>query len=388
MFTDTAFTKFDFPTSWRHGKGLAGRVGRFVTQLGCKHPLLLTDKMLIDLGLTASVTASLEEARIDYEVCDLITYEPTVGLFDEVVRQLDLESFDAIIAVGGGSVLDVSKGLALVGSFGGHIRDYAGFDKVPAVPTMKTITIPTTAGTGSEISDGVVLIDTERETKFLVISKKICPTMAITDPLMTVSMPPKVTALSGVDALVHAVEAYVSKGATPVTDAFSLKAVELLSRNIQAACTNGDDIGIRNNMQIGATMAMVAGMNAYLGLCHAMAMPLCALYHMPHGQAVGMALPAVLHYNSRVAAPKISQILEVMGLVPAENGNEDTMKAALKNLEAFFDDIGIWAGLKDFDYHSGQLPGIVQATMDSAQRPTNPRDPLPGDIETIIMQMM
>lgn len=388
MADSSTYTKFDFPTSWRHGIGVAAQTGQFVKQLGCKHPLLLTDNMLMQLKVVDPVMASLDAERISYTVCDGVNYEPTVDLFDALTRKLDLKSFDAILAVGGGSVLDVSKGLALIGSYGGHIRDYAGFDKVPGIPDIKTITVPTTSGTGSEISDGVVLIDEARDTKFLVISKKICPTMALTDPRMTLSMPPKVTALSGTDALVHAIEGYISKGATPVTESFSLKAVELLSRNIQSACENGQAIDTRENMQIGATMAMVAGMNAYLGLCHAMAMPLCALYHMPHGQAVGMALPTVLRFNAAAAGPKIMQILEVMGLVTREEKQSGTMEPAFGRLETFFEKIGVWTRLGDFSFAENHMDIITSATMDSAQRPTNPRDPSPADLEQIVRQMM
>ena len=375
MKADESYVKFDFPTSWRHGRGLAARVGQFVKQLGCRHPLLLTDSLLVQLKVVDPVMDSLGAEKIDFTVCDEVTHEPTVELFESLTGRLDIKGFDAILAVGGGSVLDVSKGLALIGTFGGHIRDYAGFDKVPGIPAIKTIAIPTTSGTGSEISDGVVLIDQARDTKFLVISKKICPTMAITDPLMTLSMPPKVTALSGVDALVHAIESYISKGASPVTESFAIKAVELLSQNIRRACTHGQDVVAREKMQIGATMAMTGGMNSYLGLCHAMAMPLCALYHMPHGQAVGMALPAVLRFNAKVASPKIEDIAKCMGLAATDADRTDEIEDFLKNLEALLNDIGVWARLNDFGFDERHMPTIVQATLESAQRPTNPREP-------------
>jgi alcohol dehydrogenase len=282
------------------------------------------------------------------------------------------------VAVGGGSVLDVAKGLAVIGSFGGHIREYAGFDKVPAVPRIKVIAVPTTAGTGSEISDGVVLIDEARNTKFLVISKKICPTAALTDPLMTLSMPPRVTACSGVDALVHATESYISKGAGPATEVFALRAIELLARHIAAVYQNGRDVALREKMQIGATMAMTAGMNSKLGLCHAMAMPLCALYHMPHGQAVGMALPVVLAYNAPVAKAKINRIFKAMGFV----GD------GFQQLETLLTQIGLSARLSDFGFKEAHLQTIVEETLNSAQRPTNPRDPTPEDIASIVHQLV
>jgi len=369
---------FDYPTSWSHGRGLASRTGAVLKQLGCRSPLVLTDQILLSLGVVEPVLDSLRKAGIEYTICDAVNYEPTVALFDSIVAELDLKAFDAIVAVGGGSVLDVSKGLAVIGSFGGHIRDYAGFDKVPGVPPIKVVTVPTTAGTGSEISDGVVLIDEERKTKFLVISKKICPTVALTDPLMTVSMPPRVTAFSGTDALVHATESYISKGAGPASELFALQAIELVSRNLAAVYDNGQDLDLREKMQIGATMAMSAAMNSKAGLCHALAMPLCALYHMPHGQAVGMALPVVLAYNAPAAGTKIDAIFEAMGF--ADDG--------FARLEALLKQIGVSARLSDFGFQESHMPTIVNETMNSAQRPPNPRDPVPEDIAGLVRLMV
>ncbi len=369
---------FDFPSRWSHGRGLAGRTGAVVARLGCRRALVLTDQLLLSLGVVEPVLDSLRQAGVVYTVCDAVNYEPTVALFDSIVGQVDLKSIDAVVAVGGGSVLDVAKGLAVIGSFGGHIRDYAGFDRVPAVPSIMTVTVPTTSGTGSEISDGVVLIDEERRTKFLVISHKICPTVALTDPLMTLSMPPQVTARSGTDALVHAVESYVSKDAGPATELFSLRAINLLGRNIAATCENGQDLDLREKMQIGATMAMTAGMNSKLGLCHAMAMPLCALYHMPHGQAVGMALPVVLEYNAPAAGEKIRAIFEAMGFADDGFGRLGMLLAR----------IGISARLEDFGFKESDMPVIVDETLGSAQCPTNPRHPTPEDIAAIVRRML
>jgi alcohol dehydrogenase len=369
---------FDFPSKWSHGRGLAGKTGGVAAGLGCRNVLVLTDRILLSLGVVEPVLESLRTAGITYTICDAVNYEPTVALFDSLVAELDLRSFDAVVAVGGGSVLDVSKGLAVIGSFGGHIRDYAGVDKVPGVPSIKTIAVPTTSGTGSEISDGVVLIDEERKTKFLVISHKICPTVALTDPLMTLSMPPKVTAQSGTDALVHATESYMSKGAGPASELFALRAIELVSHNLAAAYADGEDLDVRERMQLGATMAMTSGMNAKCGLCHAMAMPLCALYHMPHGQAVGMCLPVVLAYNAPVVGAKLQAAFDAMGF--GDDG--------FGRLEALLDHIGISARLRDLGFDESHMDTIVNETMGSAQRPPNPRDPTPDDIAEIVRKMV
>lgn len=369
---------FDFPTSWSHGRGLARETGAVVGRLGGRECLVLTDQILLSLGVVEPVLESLRQNDINYTVCDAVNYEPTVALFDSLVAELDPQRFDVIVAVGGGSVIDVAKALALIGSFGGHIRDYAGFDKVPGLLRIKVVTVPTTSGTGSEISDGSILIDEERKTKFLVISKKLCPTVALTDPLMTLSMPPRVTAFSGTDALVHATESYISRGASPASELFALRAIELLSRNIVAVYDDGQDLDLREKMQIGATMAMAAAMNSKLGLCHAMAMPLCALYHMPHGQAVGMCLPVVLAYNAPAVGNKLDDVFAAMGF--QEDG--------FAQLEALLTRIGVSARLRDFGFDESHLPIIVKETLDSAQRPTNPREPTPEDIAELVHKMV
>ncbi len=379
---------FDLPTSWRHGKGTVSQVGEILQQLGLENPLILTDSHLMSSGIVDPVKKSLEKEGISYFICDDVNMEPTVTLFESIIDKLNLEFIDSIIAVGGGSVIDVSKGISIIGTFGGRIRDYDGFDLVPGRPHLKVIAIPTTSGTGSEVSDGVVLIDESRDTKFLVLSKKICPSIAITDPEMTITMPPKVTACSGIDALVHAVESFISKGANRVTELFALKAIALISKGIRPAFHNGNDITARENMQIGATMAMIAAMNSYLGLCHAIAMPLCALYHMPHGQACGMLLPHVMRFNASSVEEKIKKIFHTAGYFDEDNDNAALYGRGYKGLKNLLDEIGISAKLSDFAYQDSHMDVIVKSTLGSAQTPTNPRTPTDNDIADIIKQII
>ena len=181
----------------------------------------------------------------------------------------------------------------------------------------------------------------------------------------------------------HATESYVSRNAGPASELFSLRAIELLSRNIAAACANGQDLDLREKMQMGATMAMTAGMNSKLGLCHAMAMPLCALYHMPHGQAVGMALPVVLAYNAPAVGAKIQAIFAAMGF--GEHGGAGD---GFARLEALLAQIGISSRLGDLGFQESHMETIITETLDSAQRPTNPRDATREDIEAIVRRMI
>jgi len=380
--------KFDFPTSWRHGRGLAAESGRIVKDLGCKKTLLITDRWLLKLGVVRPVIESLNAFNMEYTVCDEVTPEPTVTLFENLADNLDPKNFDSFLAVGGGSVIDVAKGLAIVAQFGGHIRDYAGINKVPAPLERKLIAVPTTSGTGSEISDGSVFVDEAVQSKFLILSTLICPKVAITDPELTIPMPPEVTANSGVDALTHGIESYLSKDASVATRLFSLKAIELISSGLKTAYHNGKRIDAREAVQIGATMAMVAGMNAHMGLCHAMIMPLCALYHIPHGQACGMVIPHVLAYNAEVAEEKVVDIFKAMGMIEGEGKDDTFNRAPYQMLESMLEEVRISARLRDFGYMDNHMQIIVQETFNSVQCQFNPRKPSEEDIVRIVKKMI
>ena len=379
---------FNFPTSWHHGRGISAETGRILNELGCKKTLLITDKLLLKLGVVRPVIESFNAFNIDYTICDEVTIEPTVTLIESLVDSLDLKSFDSFLAVGGGSVIDVAKALAIVAQFGGHIRDYAVINKVPAPLNRKLIAVPTTAGTGSEISDGTVIIDETVQSKFLVLSTFICPTAAITDPELTVLMPPEITANSGVDALTHGIESYLSKDASVATELFSLKAIELIGRGLKMAYHNGKMIDARETVQVGSTMAMVAGMNAHMGLCHAMVMPLCALYHMPHGQACGMVLPHVLTYNEGVAVEKVADIFSAMGMMQTKDNDGAWQKASYQTLDHMLQELGISARLRDFGYKDDHLPIIVRETFNSVQCQFNPRKPSEEDIVGIVRKLI
>ena len=380
--------QFDFPTSWRHGRGLAAETGSILKDLGCKKTLLVTDRLLVDLGIVKGVVASLEDANNAYTLCDDVTIEPTVSLFETLVDKLDLQSFDSILAVGGGSVIDVAKALAVIAQFGGHIRDYAGFGRIPEPLERKVIAVPTTAGTGSEVSDGIVLIDEAKQTKFLVLSTWLCPTVAITDPVMTMSMPPKITANSGVDALTHAIESYLSRDASVVSEAFSLGAIKLISSGLQRAYENGKDLDARETVQIGSTMAMVAGMNAHMGLGHAMIMPLCALYHIPHGQACGMVLPHVLAFNEGVEKEKTADIFRAMGFLKERTDRNGVDRSGYQGLDNLLEGVGIPAKLSDFGYQEDHMGTIIQETLNSVQCQFNPQTPSEEDIVNIVKQII
>lgn len=380
--------RFFLPTCWRHGTGLVSEIGGILTEYACRRPLIVTDKALVSLGVVEPVLRSLKNAGVDVTICDSVNSEPTVGMFDDISSRLDLRAFDSVVAVGGGSVIDMSKGLAVLGTFGGSITDYDGFNKFPAKPDMKIFAVPTTAGTGSEVSDGIVVLDEKRNTKFVVISDHIRPVVALTDPAMTLSMPPKVTACTGIDALIHAMEAYLSTRANMATDLFALKSIALLAEGLVPAYQNGSNIKNREKMQLGATMAMVAASNTLVGMCHSMDGPLSALYHIPHGQACGIVAPGVLKFNAGVAKEKVAAIFRVMKFVDAETGDENAVAAGCDRLSELLDRVGLLIRLRDVGFEEPHTETIVRETLKSAQLGTNPRRPTEKNVMDVLRQIV
>lgn len=380
--------RFLLPTCWKHGIGIVSEIGSILKEYGCERPLIVTDKVLVSLGVVEPVFQSLNDEGIAFTVCDSVGREPTVDMFDEISSSFDLKSFDSVIAVGGGSVIDVSKGLAVLGTFGGRITDYDGFNKFPSKPDMKIFAVPTTAGTGSEVSDGVVVIDEERNTKFVVISDNIRPEVALTDPEMTLSMPPKVTACTGIDALIHAFEAYLSIKANMATDLFALKSIELVSEGLISAYRDGSNIEYREKMQLGATMAMVAASNTLVGMCHSMDGPICALYHIPHGQACGLVAPAVLKFNAGAVKDRVLNIFSTMGYINRGANNDIALSEGYDRLNELLDEVGLLIKLRDIGFEESHIDNIIKETLKSAQLGTNPRQPTEKDVEEVLRQII
>jgi len=380
--------RFLLPTCWRHGTGIVSEIGSVLKEYSCKSSLIVTDETLVSLGVVEPVVQSLKDSGIVFTICDSVNQEPTVKMFDDISSRVELRAFDSVIAVGGGSAIDMSKGLAILGSFGGSITDYDGFDKFPAKPDMKVFAIPTTSGTGSEVSDGVVVIDEQRNTKFVVISDNIRPDVALTDPEMTLTMPPKVTACTGIDALMHAIEAYLSTKANMATDLFALKAIELVAEGLVPAYQNGSNIEYREKMQLGSTMAMVAASNTLVGMIHSMDGPICALYHIPHGQACGLVAPAVLKFNAVVSKEKVLNIFRTMGFIGAEADDENAISTGCNRLTDLLDQVGLLIKLSDIGFEESHVENIVRETLKSAQLGTNPRQPTEKDVEDVLRRII
>ncbi len=306
-----------FPRGVHFGLGVSERVGEVAKTYGAKKALIVTDRVLGPI--IAKISQILSREGVQAAIYDGVVTEPTTQQVQDGLEVYKKQGCDVIIALGGGSCLDAAKGIAVLATNGGRLQDYEGRGKIK-VSKASLIAIPTTAGTGSEVSWGAVFTDTERKVKFIVHSPKIIPEEAIEDPLLTLSMPPSITASSGMDALTHAIEGFISMreanlgyGSLPLIHFFALPAIELISQNLRQAWANGRDIEARSNMLLGQLLAGFTFANNGTTLAHGMARPLGAYFHVPHGLANAIVLPRVMEFTWVGAPEKFARIAQALG---------------------------------------------------------------------------
>jgi len=304
---------FATPTKIKYGPGVAESVGEEVKGFNAKRVLIVTDKGIIKAGLVDKVLKSLKATKLDTVVFDEVEPNPKDRDVEKGAALAKEKGIDLIVAVGGGSVMDSAKGIGSLVTNKGSLRDYWGLDTL-SKPPLPLIAIPTTAGTGSEITMWAVIDDTSRKrvTKEYIGGRLICPSLALVDPLMTKNLPPKLTASTGMDALTHAIEAYTSIPASPLTDALALYSIRLIANNLGKAYANGDNLEARDNMMVASLMAGLAFSNSDTAGVHVMAETAGGLYDCPHGIACAVFLPYVMEYNLIANPEKFADIAEAM----------------------------------------------------------------------------
>ena len=303
--------QFKAPSVIVNGPGAAKEVGNFAKGLG-KKALLVTDANLEQLGLPNEVMKPLEIAGVPFAIFSRVVIEPTQDNVEEGLKAYKEAGVDFLIAVGGGSSMDTAKAIGALATNTGKISDFMGSNKIPK-PAAPIIAIPTTAGTGSEVTPFAIITDTAKDVKMLIASPNILPRVALVDPLMTLTMPQDITAATGLDALTHAIEAYVSVKAQPVTDTLALQAIRLIAANVRQAWSNGDNLEARTNMLIGSLHAGLAFANSSVALVHGMARPIGAYFHAPHGVSNAALLPTVIEFSILGNPQKYADIAGAMG---------------------------------------------------------------------------
>lgn len=362
---------YGVPSMVHFEKGKMKDTGIILRESGVKCVLIVSDQSMTSLGLTAKMVGILQEQELETAVFDRVLPNPTDALVAEGVAFAKKNGVDSIVALGGGSVIDCAKAINILMTNDGSISDYEGANKVDS-PGLLLVMIPTTSGTASEVTGVSVITDTERHKKMVIAGRFVGGAVAICDPLLTLALPPAITAATGMDALTHAIEAYISKIASPVTDVQALESIRLISENLEPAVKKGS-YEFRESMMLGSVMAGFAFNSAMLGLVHSLAHPLSAHYNIAHGVANAVFLPHVIAYNMGSFDEKVLPLATAMGIcVEGMEKSElgDAIVDFLKNLSSR---IGIPA-FRDLNIPPSDFQMLAEEAMEELSTFTNPKE--------------
>ncbi|EPJ95375.1 MULTISPECIES: L-threonine dehydrogenase [Pseudomonas] len=364
------------------GNGCLDEAMTAIRNYGFRKALIVTDAGLAKAGVATLIAEKLALQDIDSVIFDGAKPNPSIANVEAGLRVLKEHHCDFIVSLGGGSPHDCAKGIALCATNGGHIRDYEGVDR-SAKPQMPLVSINTTAGTASEMTRFCIITDEERHVKMAIVDRNVTPLLSVNDPELMVAMPKGLTAATGMDALTHAIEAYVSTAANPITDACAIKAMELISQNLRQAVNDGKDLTARENMAYAQFMAGMAFNNASLGFVHAMAHQLGGFYDLPHGVCNAVLLPHVQTFNASVCAARLTDVAHALGADVRGLSPEEGAQAAIAAIRTLARDVEIPAGLRDLGAKLDDIPILATNALKDACGLTNPRKADQGQIEEI-----
>ena len=364
------------------GNGCLDEAMDAIRNYGFRKALIVTDAGLARAGVATLIAEKLALQDIDSVVFDGAKPNPSIGNVEAGLVVLKQHHCDFIVSLGGGSPHDCAKGIALCATNGGHIRDYEGVDR-SAKPQLPLVSINTTAGTASEMTRFCIITDEERHVKMAIVDRNVTPLLSVNDPELMVAMPKGLTAATGMDALTHAIEAYVSTAATPITDACAIKAMELISQNLRQAVRDGKDLVARENMAYAQFLAGMAFNNASLGFVHAMAHQLGGYYDLPHGVCNAVLLPHVQTFNANVCAQRLTDVAHALGADVRGLSPEEGAQAAIAAIRTLAKDVEIPAGLRDLGAKLDDIPVLATNALKDACGFTNPRKADQAQIEEI-----
>ncbi len=370
-----------------HGAGSVKELAGEIKGRGLKKAFVCSDPDLLKFGVTAKATAVLDGAGIPYEIYSDIKANPTIGNVQAGVAAYLKSGADCLVAVGGGSSIDTAKAIGIIAANPefSDVRSLEGVapTKKPSVPIFA---IPTTAGTAAEVTINYVITDVEKKRKFVCVDVHDIPVVAIIDSDLMSSMPKGLTAATGMDALTHAIEGYITKAAWEMTDMFHLKAIEIISKSLRSA-VKGEKAG-REGMALGQYIAGMGFSNVGLGIVHSMAHALGAVYDTPHGVANAILLPTVMAYNAECTGEKYRDIAKAMGVEGTERMTQsEYRKAAVDAVAALSRDVGIPQDLKQI-VREEDIPFLAESAMADACRPGNPKDPTLEDIIALYKSLL
>lgn len=379
--------KFMLNETSYHGAGAITAIPDEIKNRGFKKVFVTSDPDLVKFGIVKKVTDLLEKANIDYALYTDIKANPTIENVQHGVEEFKAAGSDCIVAIGGGSAMDTSKAIGIIinNPEFSDVRSLEGVapTKKPCVPI---IAVPTTAGTAAEVTINYVITDVEKKRKFVCVDAHDIPVVAVVDPEMMSSMPAGLTASTGMDALTHAIEGYITKGAWELSDMFHIKAIEIIGRSLRGAVANTPEG--REGMALGQYVAGMGFSNVGLGVDHSMAHTLSAYYDTPHGKACAILLPTVMAYNAECTGEKYKDIAIALGVEGVDKMTQDEYrKAAVDAVRKLAEDVGIPTTLKGI-VKEEDIDALAQDAYNDACRPGNPKDVTVEDIKELFKSLM
>lgn len=362
------------------GKNAVDKLGKTIRMLGGTSVLVVTDPNIHEIGLLEKIEVPLKDQKLKYEIFDKGEPEPSIEIVLECSEFAKKGSYDLFIGLGGGSIIDLAKATAVLTRYGKHPQDYFGEGKVPG-PVAPIIAIPTTAGTGSEVSPASILTDVKANLKKGISDNKLRPTVAIVDPLLTITCPSHITAATGIDVLAHAIESYMAvnysylplqpgeedtvlyHGSNLLTDSLARRAIELVAENLRIAVDQGRNIVARENMAMANVLAGMAFSNSGVTAVHAMAYPLGAVSHAPHGVVNGLLLPHVMDYNLPVSSQRMAHIARMMGIDTQGMTEREAASSSVEAVTQMIEDIGLPRRMRDIGVKEDDIRPMAEATM-------------------------
>lgn len=379
--------RYEIPTAIEFGNGSISTLSDHVKALNGTKALVVGDPGVVKAGVVDRITAPLDQMSLSYLVFSEIEADPAIESVVKGTMLAKEEGCDIIIGVGGGSSLDTAKAISIMMKNDGHIRDYVGIGVVPK-KGAPLIAVPTTAGTGSELTIFSVLSDKQNKIKLSVGSVYNCPDVALCDPELTVTLPPHITASTGMDALTHALESYVNKVTQPISEGMSIQSMTMISDNLRTAVAQGDNLHARYQMLLASSIAAMAFNSTRLGLAHALAIPLGAHFKIPHGVVNAILLPEVMAYNLPGNLDKFVKIAETFGERTESLSKREAAARAVEAVRTLKADVGITETLTDYGVKEQDLDYIAEEAMESGNVPVNPRKPALEDLKDICRAVM
>ncbi|MGE5569655.1 MAG: iron-containing alcohol dehydrogenase [Rhodospirillales bacterium] len=381
-----SFNFLPVPTDIHFGFGIIKTLPERLKVLGAKRPLLVTDPGVAAAGILERVEAALAAAGIAAAVFDEVKPDSGSDLIAEATERLRDEQADSVVGIGGGSSLDTAKAVAAMGTNSGSILDYAGLHKIVNRP-LPMVAIPTTAGTGSEVSLWSVFTDDTRGVKSAAGSTLLYPSVALCDPELTLSLPPALTAATGMDALGHAIECYTNNACQPISGALAIRAIELIGRHLRTAVLNGSDRTARYAMMAASTMAGIAMNPTRLGLAHALAMPLGSFdLKIPHGLAIAITLPVVMEFNFPAHFDRFAEVARALGEKVDHLPAHEAAALSVEAVRRLSRDIGIFSGLGELGFKEEHTACVAAEAIKSGNVVVNPRQASEDDLRRILRE--